>query len=148
MASNNGPPVDPSTEAAVEQTQRTILASLQAYGRSSMPPMILATLIFPLHARPLQPLPMLFPPVLLGTSYVNLAGYKTDAAGVSAAWSALYLLLARRRQFRLGERFGARGFIRGGAVLVAAANAVAGGVAYVTGKKGREDNWIGKESDT
>lgn len=48
--------------------------------------------------RPFQPLPMFFPPVLLLSSYINLNGYKKDAAGMSAAWSGLYMLLAGRRK--------------------------------------------------
>lgn len=41
---------------------------------------------------------MLFPPVLLFASYLNLSNYKTDAAGLTAAWSGLYALLAMRRK--------------------------------------------------
>jgi hypothetical protein len=40
---------------------------------------------------------MLFPPILLFSSYLNLSNYKTDAAGITAAWSGLYALLAIRR---------------------------------------------------
>jgi hypothetical protein len=65
---------------------------------NSVPPTLLATLITAQHARPFQPLPMLFPPVLLFSSYLNLGNYKTDAAGITAAWSGLYALLAIRRR--------------------------------------------------
>lgn len=41
---------------------------------------------------------MLFPPLLLFSSYLNLSDYKTDAAGITAAWSGLYALLAMRRR--------------------------------------------------
>ncbi len=70
-----------------------------------MAPMGLATLVAALHTRPLQPFPLLFAPALLFASYVNLAGYATDAAGMTAAWSGLYVLLTlrgRRRQRALG----------------------------------------------
>ena len=40
---------------------------------------------------------MMFAPVLLFSSYLNLSNYKTDAAGITAAWSGLYGLLALRR---------------------------------------------------
>lgn len=40
---------------------------------------------------------MMFPPVLLFSSYLNLSDYKTDSAGITAAWSGLYALLAMRR---------------------------------------------------
>jgi hypothetical protein len=65
---------------------------------SSFPPTLLATLVTAQHLKPFQPLPMLFPPVLLLSSYLNINGFKTDAAGISAAWSGLYLLLAMRRK--------------------------------------------------
>lgn len=64
---------------------------------NSVPPTLLATLITAQHARPFQPLPMLFPPILLFSSYLNLSDYKSDAAGITAAWSGLYALLAMRR---------------------------------------------------
>ena len=67
------------------------------YAENSVPPMAIATLIAAQHLRPVQPLPLLFAPVLLFTSYMNLRGYKTDAAGASAAWAGLYMLLASRR---------------------------------------------------
>jgi hypothetical protein len=41
---------------------------------------------------------MIFPPVFLLSSYLNINGFATDAAGISAAWSGLYLLLAMRRK--------------------------------------------------
>lgn len=64
----------------------------------SVPPTLLATLITAQHARPFQALPLAFAPVLLFSSYLNLGGYKTDAAGTTAAWSGLYALLAMRRK--------------------------------------------------
>jgi uncharacterized protein (TIGR03382 family) len=63
-----------------------------------VPPTLLATLITAQHFRPFQPLPMIFPPVLLFSSYLNLSGYEVDAAGITAAWSGLYGLLALRRR--------------------------------------------------
>lgn len=92
---------------------------------------------------------MLFPPLLLFTSYINLAGFKRDAAGASAAWSGLYVLLAARRGggTSIVRRFGTRGIIRGAAMGLGLVNVVGGGVAYVTGEKGRVDKWIGKEDD-
>lgn len=58
----------------------------------------LATLVAALHTRPVQPLPLLFAPALLFAGYVNVAGYAVDAAGMSAAWSGLYVLLSLRRR--------------------------------------------------
>jgi hypothetical protein len=63
-----------------------------------LPPTLLATLITAQHMRPFQPLPMIFPPILLFSSYLNINSYKIDAAGITAAWSGLYLLLASRRK--------------------------------------------------
>lgn len=80
-------------------SQRT---SPNSSSENSVPPTLLATLITAQHARPFQPLPMLFAPMLLFSSYLNLSDYKTDAAGITAAWSGLYGLLAlRRSQVRL-----------------------------------------------
>ena len=74
-----------------------IAESYSQITENSVPPTLLATLITAQHARPFQPLPMLFPPILLFSSYLNLSDYKTDAAGITAAWSGLYALLAIRR---------------------------------------------------
>ncbi len=80
---------------------------------SPLPPMTLATLVTAQHFRPFQPLPMLFPPVLLFSTYMNLNGYTIDSAGVTGAWSALYLILAGRRKQTFARKWGARGLIRG-----------------------------------
>lgn len=83
---------------------------------------------------------MLFPPVLLFTSYLNLQGFKTDAAGLSAAWSGLYLLLAsRRKQKTFSSKFGVRGVVRGATLALCAVNLAAGGAAYVWGSGGKQD---------
>jgi hypothetical protein len=113
---------------------------------SPLPPTILATFITALHFRPFQPLPMLFPPVLLFSTYLNLNSYVVDSAGITAAWSGLYLLLARRRKTaglgftgRLTSRFGTRGLVRGATMGVAAVNLVAGGVTYAFGRRKVDD---------
>lgn len=90
---------------------------------------------------------MLFPPVLLGCSYLNLSGYTTDAAGVSAAWSGLYMLLASRRKYRVMQKLSPPGLIRGAALALAAVNVATGGVSYTFGKGGRDEHWIGKGKD-
>lgn len=82
---------------------------------------------------------MLFPPALLFTTYLNLSGYKTDAAGTSAAWSVLYMLLASRRKHKIKEWASVRGGIRGATLALCAANAVGGGIAYATGRGGKEE---------
>ena len=114
---------------------------------SSLPPTLLATLITALHARPFQPLPMLFPPVLLFSTYLNLSGFVIDSAGLTAAWSGLYLLLARRRRIaggnfvgRMGSRFGARGLTRGAAMGLATVNLMGGGVTYAFGRRKTEED--------
>lgn len=83
---------------------------------------------------------MLFTPVLLFTSYANLQGFKTDTAGISAAWSGLYLLLASRRRQPLKQKFGARGLVRGGTMALCLVNMVGGGLAYTLGKREQEDS--------
>ncbi|POR35273.1 Uncharacterized protein TPAR_04553, partial [Tolypocladium paradoxum] len=80
-----------SSEAAAGAERppaKSVMSHLHDWGSSSLPPSLLATLITALHARPLQPLPLaLFTPPLLFSSYLNLAGYPTGAAGLAAAWS-------------------------------------------------------------
>lgn len=103
-----------------------------------MPAMGLATLITALHWRPFQPLPMLFVPVLLGSSYLNVAGFQIDSAGITAAWSGLYVLLAMRRRQPLKRRFMARGIVRGAAMGLGTVNAVACGYTYAKGDRKQE----------
>lgn len=74
--------------------------------------------------------------MLLFSSYLNVAGYKIDSAGLTAAWSGLYVLLAaRRRGIPLRQKFTARGATRGVAMGIGAMNAVAGGWVYATGNR-------------
>ncbi|EFX06332.1 hypothetical protein CMQ_6653 [Grosmannia clavigera kw1407] len=89
-------PAPPEVPAEASQST-SLLAKLDAWGSSAMPSMGLATLVAALHTRPVQPLPLLFAPALLFAGYVNVAGYAVDAAGMSAAWSGLYVLLSLRR---------------------------------------------------
>lgn len=102
----------------------------------------LATLITALHARPFARLPMLlFTPMLLFSSYLSIAGFRTDGAGLGAAWSGLYLLLAARRRPAAslrGKFFTARGAVRGVAMGLGGINAVAGGYVYATGDRAAE----------
>lgn len=106
---------------------------------NSVPPTLTAALIFAQHARPFQTLPMLFPPILLFSSYLNINGYKKDSAGLTSAWSAAYLVLARRRKQAFGNKFGARGLVRGATMGLCLVNFVSGGVAYAFGKREDED---------
>ncbi|EGR48010.1 hypothetical protein MKX07_008867 [Trichoderma sp. CBMAI-0711] len=119
--------------------QKSISEHLTEWGSSSLPPSLLATLITALHARPLQALPLtLFTPTLLFSSYLNLSGYPTASAGLTAAWSGLYALLALRRRQPLRAKFSIRGIVRGTAVGLGAANCVAGGWVYLHGSKDRD----------
>ncbi len=99
----------------------------------------LASLITALHFRPFQTLPMLFTPVLVFAGYMNVAGYAIDSAGMTAAWSGLYVLLAlRRRQPSLRHKFTARGILRGSTIGLGAINCLAGGVTYLNGDREKE----------
>lgn len=107
---------------------------------SSLPPALLATLVTALHARPLQRLPLLlFTPPLLFSSYLNLSGYPTGSAGLTAAWSGLYALLALRRRQSLKGKFSTRGLVRGAAVGLGSANAIAGGWVYFGGDFAKDE---------
>lgn len=101
----------------------------------------LATLITSLHFRPFQAMPMLlFTPMLLLSSYLNIGGFKIDSAGLTAAWSGLYVLLAARRRPARGlrQRFTARGAVRLTAMGLASVNTVAGSMVYATGDREAE----------
>jgi len=78
---------------------------------------------------------MLFPPVLLFSTYLNIYDYKVDAAGITAAWSGLYMLLARRRKQPLAKKFGTRGILRGTTLGLCGVNLVAGGLVYAVEKR-------------
>ena len=110
-----------------------------SFSESSVPPTLLATLITAQHARPLQLLPLSFAPVLLLSSYLNIYGHKVDSAGIGAAWSGLYLLLARRRKQTFASKFGVRGVVRGGTTGLCVAQVVSGGMVYAVGKGEREE---------
>jgi hypothetical protein len=110
-----------------------------SHSESPLPPITLATLITAQHIRPFQALPMLFTPVLLFSTYMNLNGYTIDSAGVTGAWSALYLILASRRKQVFVRKFGVRGLIRGGTLGLCLANMVGGGLAYGFGRRTKEE---------
>ena len=98
-----------------------------------MAPTGLATMITALHMRPLQVRPMLFVPVLMFSSYINLQGFKKDSAGISAAASGTYALLALRRSpGAFLKKFTVRGAVRGVAVGLALMNAAGCGWVYAT----------------
>ena len=111
---------------------------------NSLPPTLTATLIAGQHLRPFQPLPMLFPPILLFSSYLNVNGFKTDAAGLTSAWSAAYLVLARRRHHGIRQKFGMTGLIRGATIALCLMNVVSGGLVYAFGKRETIDEEEGK----
>ncbi|KAL8778435.1 MAG: hypothetical protein Q9213_007414 [Squamulea squamosa] len=127
-----------------EQAKQSALAYLRAWGESPVPPTVLATLITSLHARPPQTLPLLFPPALLASTFLNLYSYTTDSAGITAAWSGLYLLLARRRKSEhIMQKFGTRGIVRGTTMGVCGINMLAGGWVYATGDRAQEGESVG-----
>ncbi|KAK5171086.1 uncharacterized protein LTR77_004230 [Saxophila tyrrhenica] len=131
-------PMPSKTPDNPEEAKQGALQLASAWGKHSVPPALIATLIFAQHARPFQTLPMLFPPIFLFSSYLNLQGFKKDAAGLTSAWSAAYLVLARRRRQAFGSKFGARGLVRGATMGLCVVNILSGGLVYAFGK--REDD--------
>ncbi len=116
--------------------------ALISYEESAVPPTLLATLVTAQHARPPQFLPLLFPPVFLFSAYLNIYDYKKDSAGITAAWSGLYLLLARRRKHPLMQKWGTRGIIRGSTMGLCITNLLAGGFVYATEKRKEEGSGV------
>lgn len=106
---------------------------------SPAPPALLATLITAQHLRPPQYLPLLFPIPLLFSSYMNLGDYVKDAAGQNAAFSGLYLVMARRRKQVFSSKWGVRGVIRGATLGLCVANVLGGGLAYALNKRNKEE---------
>ncbi|KAI1813095.1 hypothetical protein GGS20DRAFT_555026 [Poronia punctata] len=126
---------------ATPQPSKSVKSYLEAWGNSSFAPTGLATLIAPLHLRPAQPLPLLFVPVLLFSSYANLQGFKIDSAGLTAATSGTYALLAYRRRNVGGFRnkfLSIRGAVRGCAIAIGVVNTLAAGWVYATGNREKE----------
>jgi hypothetical protein len=104
-----------------------------------MAPTGLATLITALHFRPLQIRPLLFVPILVFSSYINLQGFKKDSAGITAAASGTYALLALRRSPRAFlKKFSVRGAVRGAAIGLGIMNAVGCGWVYATADRNKE----------
>ncbi|KAF2100530.1 hypothetical protein NA57DRAFT_74136 [Rhizodiscina lignyota] len=128
-----------SSKSPEERVKQTAAYYVKAWGENPLPATVLATLITAQHMRPFRLLPMLFPPVLLFSSYMNIAGYKVDSAGTTAAWSAIYWLLAGRRKQGIYSKFGTRGLIRGATLGLCAANVVGGGWAWMMGRRKEED---------
>jgi len=129
---------DKGIEKAEKEAKASAISYARVWGESPVPPALLATLIAAQHARPPQFLPLLFPPALLFSTYLNINEYKIDAAGTSAAWSALYLLLARRRKHPLMQKWGTRGIIRGATMGLCVANLLGGGFVYAIGKRSND----------
>ena len=86
----------------------------------------------------------MFAPMLLFSTYMNLNGYTKDAAGTTAAWSGLYLVLARRRKQPFMQKWKARGLIRGGTLGLCLVNVLGGGFVYaLTSRKGEGGGKVG-----
>ncbi|CDM27854.1 hypothetical protein DTO013E5_8878 [Penicillium roqueforti] len=127
-------------DSTVEETKETLIQRFRAWGENSFPPTLLASMIAAQHMRPFQFFPMLFPPVLIFSSYANLQGFKTDTAGISGAVSGLYLLLAARRRQPFMKKLGVRGVVRGATMGLALVNMIGGGLAYTLGRKEEEED--------
>ncbi|KAK8107373.1 uncharacterized protein PG998_009386 [Apiospora kogelbergensis] len=122
------------------EPSKATLSTLSAWGTHSMAPTGLATLITALHWRPLQKAPMAFVPVLLFASYINLQGFKKDSAGMTAAASGTYALLAlRRKPGAFFKRFGVRGAVRGSAIALGLMNLAGCGWVYATADRKAEE---------
>jgi len=127
----------PSKQPEPEDVKNGLIHYAGQWGRSSLPATLTATLIAGanLAITPTPKLPLLFPPILLFSSYLNINGYQKDAAGISSAWSLAYLVLARRRKHTLREKVGTAGFVRGSIIFMCLANGISGGLVYAFTKR-------------
>lgn len=74
---------------------------------------------------------------------MNLTGYKHDCAGITAAWSGLYLVLAaRRKKHSAWEIPKGRVWSRRALVPICLMNMVGGGLVYLTEKRTVEKNEV------
>ncbi|KAJ5501434.1 hypothetical protein N7453_006251 [Penicillium expansum] len=121
-------------DSSVEETKQTVIQRFRAWGENSFPPTLLASMIAAQHMRPFQFFPMIFPPVLIFSSYANLQGFKTDTAGISAAFSGLPPTTA------VHEEVWCWGVVRGATLGLALVNMVGGGLAYTLGKREEEED--------
>jgi len=122
-----------------EGTRNSTVNYIKTWGGSPFPPTLLAAFIAAQHARPPQFFPLLFPPILLFSTYLNIHNYKIEAAGIGAAWSGMYLLLAGRRRQSIGQKWGIRGIVRGATMGLCLTNLVSGGFVYAIGETVKED---------
>ncbi|KAI9887628.1 MAG: hypothetical protein M1823_000612 [Watsoniomyces obsoletus] len=122
-----------------EETSASILGTARKWGESSVPPILLATLIAGQNLRPPRFIPLLFPPAFLFSTYLNINGYVADSAGVTAAWSGIYLLMARRRKQALMSKWGLKGILRGATMGTCLANVVGGGLVYALDRNKSSD---------
>ncbi|KZF25756.1 hypothetical protein L228DRAFT_280972 [Xylona heveae TC161] len=120
------------------KAKSSLALSLKKWGDSALPPALLSTFIGAQHLRPPQYLPLAFAPILMFSSYLNVNSYVKDSAGITAAWSGLYLLLAARRKQTFRNKWSPRGALRGATLALCAANVAGGGVSYVFGKRDNE----------
>ncbi|MCJ1324435.1 hypothetical protein MMC10_001097 [Thelotrema lepadinum] len=128
----------PQSQGLEPPSRQSVFGFLRTWGESSAPPTFTATLIAAQHLQPFQFLPIVFAPLMLFSTYMNLNGYKIDAAGANAAWSGLYVVLAQRRKRPFVQKWGARGLVRGGTMGLCAVNVAAGGFVYATGRRSAE----------
>ncbi|KIX08124.1 uncharacterized protein Z518_02780 [Rhinocladiella mackenziei CBS 650.93] len=122
-----------------EEVRKSMIEYAKQWGENPAPATLLASLTFAQHYRPFQPLPLLFPPLLLFSSYLSVLGYKIDSAGTTAALSGTYWVLAGRRKFHFMKKFGARGIVRGLTMGLCLMNVVGGGLAYSLGDRAKEE---------
>ncbi|KAI1452279.1 hypothetical protein F4805DRAFT_462921 [Annulohypoxylon moriforme] len=121
------------------EPSKSIKEQIERWGNYSLAPTIQGTLIMALHTKPFQWRPTLLVPILLFSSYINIQGFKIDSAGITASASGTYALLAmRRRPATFMSRFSARGLVRGAAVGLGFANAVASGWVYAISDRKKE----------
>ncbi|KAH0548467.1 hypothetical protein GP486_007945 [Trichoglossum hirsutum] len=142
MADPSRPPSPPP--AALVNT--SLFHTAKSYGESPYPPAATALLVA--IPNPLRPVPLLFSSVLGLSSYLSFSGHRIDAAGTSAAWSALYMIATSRRKQNFLRKLSRAGALRGLTLGMCTLNVLGGGLAYAFGQRSEEEEKLGKEGST
>lgn len=99
---------------------------------SAVPPTVTASMMLARAVRPVRFLQLPFPFVLLTGAWFNTMGATTEAAGITASWSGVYIVASRGfPSFREASQKSLRGMVRTGTIAMCWMNLLGGGYVHV-----------------